>query len=234
MTDSPATITNKEIYALQGQFSAKPENYTKPIRVYLDVNGVIQPDVRTLEELEQRFPDAVDIDVLPVASWHEPTKLDRVKFWWDKAVISRLAELSRHPLVDIVWLTDWRVSAPHALDELLEIHSVGYLDWQRKMSDYGQSFKKVAIIEEQEKAPSKFIWIDDRANVPYASHPHIFAEEEHEIEWKFDEEGKPLNVEEKYIDLIPTSQFLNVITKATQGLTMEDMDAIEAWVKENS
>lgn len=231
---SPLTITQEEYKSLISKFSVSPSSYTKPIRIYMDVDGVIKPSVKSQEELEERFPNAVDIDVVPHYSWDDPMNLLRGKFWWNEEVVARLAELSRHPHIDFVWLTDWRVSAPTALDELLGIQSIGYLDWEKKFSDYSQAFKRVAILEEQEESPSKFIWVDDRANFPRGGAPHVFADEKDDYEWEFDEEGEPIgDASDAYYDEIAPSQYLNVITDKYQGLTLEDIVRIEEWVKNN-
>lgn len=156
-------------------------------------------------------------------------------FWWDSEVGARLAALSHSPYVDFVWLTDWRVSAPHALDKLLGINSVGYLDWQRKFSDYNQTFKRHAILEEQEESPSKFIWIDDRANKVIGGAPHIFMHEKYDYDLEFDDETGDLigDIADAFDELIPQSQFLNVVTDANAGLTLADLDHIEKWVADN-
>lgn len=195
----PTTMSRKAVLDLMEYFSVKPSDYTKPIRLYVDVNGVVEP-IATEEELAKGDLEIAEIDAIPNLSWEDEVTLNHGRFWWNKPVIERLAALSRHPKVDFVWLTDWRVGAPHALDPLLGIESVGYLDWQRKFSDYGQSFKRVAIEEEQEEAPSKFIWVDDRAN-------------EYEIE---------------------DVDYLNIVTNGRIGLTMAEMDIIEAWVEANA
>jgi hypothetical protein len=234
MDKSPLTISNKEYYKIETKLSVGPFDYTKPLRLYCDVNGVIQPGVRSEEELQERFPDAIEIDVLPHHSWEDPLHLDRGMFWWDKEVIDRLAALSRSPHVDLVWLTDWRVSAPYSLDSLLGIESIGFLDWQRKFTDYNQSFKRRAIIEEQEQSPSKFIWVDDRANLPYGTAPHPFSEEKDDYDWQFDDEGNEIGDNaDAYEESIPASQFLNVITDNNRGLTMEELDTIEKWIENN-
>lgn len=231
---SPLTITQEEYSKLTAKFSVTPSSYTKPIRLYMDVDGVVKPSVKSQEELDTRFPNAVEIDVLPHYSWENPMNLWRGKFWWNEEVVARLAELSRSPHIDFVWLTDWRVSAPTTLDELLGIESIGYLDWQRKFSDYSQSFKRVAIQEEQEESPSKFIWVDDRANIPYGDAPHVFADENDDYEWEYDDEGEPVgDTSDAYYDQIPASRYLNVITDKYQGLTIADIDSIEEWVKKN-
>lgn len=234
MADSHLTITPEEYSKFDAQFSTKPSDYTKPIRFYCDVDGVIKPGVRSQEELDRRFPNAVEIDVLPPFSHLNPLPLHKGRFWWDEQVIDRLAALSRSPHVDFVWLTDWRVSAPHALDKLLGIQSIGFLDWERKFSDYNQVFKRYAILDEQKESSSKFIWVDDRANRPYGGAPHVFSEEKDGYEWEYDENGDIVgDVSDGYTDLIPASQYLNVITDNNAGLTLQELDMIEKWIKNN-
>lgn len=233
MDKSPLTISRKEFLVLDSKFSVAPSDYTKPIRLYCDVNGVIQPGIRSEEELQKRFPEAKVIDALPHYGWEDPLHYERGQFWWDKEAMDRLAALSKSPHIDFVWLTDWRVSAPYTLDEMLGIKSIGFLDWERKFTDYNQSFKRRAILEEQEKSPSKFIWIDDRANLPYGGAPHPFADEKDDYEW-FDNEGNEIgNAADAYEEEIPASQFLNVITNNNLGLTLPELDTIEEWIKNN-
>lgn len=236
MTLEPPSISNKRYTELHSQYSVTPARYSKPIRFYCDVDGVIKPEPRvsSREELEMLFPNALEIDVLPPYSFHDPLPLKKGLFWWDAEVIERLGALSRSPHVDFVWLTDWRVSAPHALDALLGIESIGFLDWDRKFSDYNQVFKREAIIEEQEEAPSKFIWLDDRANRPYGIAPHPFAEEKYDFEFDYDDDGEIIgDVAEGYDVLIPATRFLNITTDSTVGVTLTEVEIIEEWVKKN-
>lgn len=233
MDKSPLTISREEFLKLDNKFRVSPSDYTKPIRLYCDVNGVIQPGMRSQEELNERYPDAQVIDALPHYGWEDPLHYERGKFWWDIEAMDRLAALSRSPHIDFVWLTDWRVSAPYTLDEMLGIKSIGFLDWERKFTDHNQSFKRRAIIEEQEVSPAKFIWIDDRANLSYGGAPHPFADEKDDYEWEYDKEGNESNSSEAYEELIPASRFLNVITNNNLGLTLPELDTIEKWVENN-
>jgi hypothetical protein len=116
----------------------------------------------------------------------------------------------------------------------LGIQSIGFLDWERKFSDYNQVFKRYAILDEQKESSSKFIWVDDRANRPYGGAPHVFSEEKDGYEWEYDENGDIVgDVSDGYTDLIPASQYLNVITDNNAGLTLQELDMIEKWIKNN-
>lgn len=232
----PRTISVAEIRSLSKNLAVKPSDYTKPIRFYVDVDGVVMPYAYSDDEIAERFPDAVDIDIIP-SSWgsDDTTNFQSGKFWYNKEIIARLAALSHSPHVDFVWLTAWRAAAPHALDELLGIKSLGYLPWEKKMSDHSQFFKQIAILKEQEVAPSKFVWIDDRANVPAWNAPHFFTTEKRDHEFEFDETGKIIgDISEGYIDLIPAQQYLNIITHPNVGLTTYQLDEMEKWVEENA
>ena len=232
----PGTISQKELAELRKTLAVSPDSYTKPVRIYCDVDGVIFPEVRSMDEVAERFPEAVVIETIPANPvWEDPLPLTRMLFWWDKGVVARLAALSHSPNVDFVWLSSWRVSAPHQLDALLGIKSVGYLPWQRKMADYAHAFKREAVLEDQKASPSDFVWIDDHANIPWGGIPHVFAEENDDFEFEYDDDLNLIGDEsEAYTHLIPQDRFLSVVTSARSGLTGEELDMIEAWVAEHA
>ena len=62
----------------------------------------------------------------------------------------------------------------------------------------------------------------------------MFAYENDDYEWEFDDEGEPVgDTSNAYYDEIPPSQYLNVITDKYQGLTIAEIVTIEEWVKKN-
>lgn len=242
--------TASTLQEIVDRLNVTPERYQEvnadAIRIYLDVNGVIIPDLES-EEAYNQFPGKklVVKDIKePNYYWEadEPFTLKDMPIWFDPEAIERLATLSHDPRVVIVWLTDWRWHAPFSLDEALGMKTLGYLDWQRKFTDYNQVFKGVAIKEEQEASPSKFIWIDDRANRKTYDDLPYFTTQLMEHPWIVDDEDEP----ESYADRevfkyhgadyrvdIPVERYLSVTTKNTKGLTMKELDLIEEWIDDN-
>lgn len=206
------TMTLDEVAAHNADLAVNPADYSKPIRLYLDVDGVVSPFVRTVEDMAERFPEAPEVSFIPVGlPWSGEVQLVTGLFAYDPTITQRLSDLSHSPLVDVVWLTSLRANAPMVLDELLNIKSLGYLPWQMKMADYAQSFKQVAIVEEQEEYPSKFIWIDDVANKTYADSPLFYPE-----------------------DIIADNQYLSITTNSFAGLTHSQLDLVDKWIAANT
>lgn len=234
MTNTPRFLSRAELEQLDARWRVSPSTYTKPFRLYCDVDGVIKPSLREDEDFDQFLPLAVDIDVLPQPEWLDSNEVQKGEFYWNSDVIERLATLSRSPHIDFVWLTDRRLSAPYALDELLGIESIGYLHWESNFPDWSQAFKRVAVQEDQKAAPCKFIWLDDRGNFPYGDAPHIFAVENDDFAIQFDDNLTLIEeTANPYRDIIPIAQYLSITTEPRTGLTMEHLDTVEAWVKEN-
>lgn len=222
------TIALNEYQRIYDATAVSPASYKKPVRIYCDINGVIQPEGRSPEELYRYQIHTTDVDVFPLdpsmffGTGRMPVR--QLSFWWNPAIIERLADLTRSPDVDFVWFTSWRVSAPYALDELLGLNSLGFLDWHYERNDRIQAHKKVQIIEDQKNSPSKFIWLDDRANIPPKGQSNPFASIQYD----------GATGQSSQIDRISSNQFLNIITSAKTGITMENLDAMETWVKANT
>lgn len=219
------TITRSRLAELFAALTAKPTNYNKPVRIYCDVDGVIQPLV-SIDELENPSDYVqVELKVIPHNSgWSEEIELRTTTFFYNKAIVERLSALSRSPFVDFVWLTSWRINAPLVLDEVLNIKSVGMLDWQLKLGDHSQHFKSVAIEEEQAAAPAPYVWIDDHANLTIGDgsndepiYPWLILDDEDE------DDVKNASVEH-----------LRVTTAGRTGLVHDEIDLIENWVQEHA
>lgn len=206
------------------QYEVDTKKYRNNLRIYLDVDGVITPYYNH----EQGAPEGYRVAQLNVDNYNlmnsgNPTQA--VQFAWNESVIERLAVLSHNPKVDLVWLTAWKHNAPKHLDLLLNITSLGFLDWSIKLSDYTQVFKKVAIEEDQELNPSQFIWVDDIANrtdYGYHSGGELFSK----LLW--DEETGQASGE--YEVIIAPERYLTITPNSFVGLTHSNMDDIEAYV----
>lgn len=245
LTPVESSYTYEDYLELSKSLKVTPEKLTKPFRVYADVDGMIFPYARSKEDAES-FDRAEFIKTLDV-DWSNGNKvMERTGLvWWDDKAAKRLSELSKNPLVDFVWLTSFNMNAPYAIDELLDIESVGFLPWSLKMSDYNQSFKGVAIRRLNSLKPAKFIWLDDRANYfnpNYSS--HYFADFQ---DIKYDDDGNRIILTEdprkKGMDYIhddfdnfkiTSSDYLNINTDEYIGITLEDYDTIDKWIKDNS
>lgn len=210
-------ISLAEHAKIYDKYMVDTSKYSKPVRLYLDVDNVVIPQPHNEEEANRYRQDAVEVEVFKQRGWEVVGKESGL-IWWNKPVIARLAALSHSPDVDVVWLTSWRENAPYVLDDLLGIKSLGFLPWQHKMADYAQSFKGVAIEEDQQDYPSKFVWLDDLANISWDGLPYFTREE-----WDTNET----------IDTISPSDYLSIVVDKYAGLTMENMDTVESWVADN-
>lgn len=215
--------------ALLSTFVARSEKMVKPFRLYVDVDGVIMPYTYSEEEFNA-LDEQVQIEVYST----KPTPLGEVpetvigNFGFNTFVAEKLSEWSKRDDVDFVWLTAWRSNAPLALDDVLHVDSVGYLPWQMKMADYQQSFKGVAIVEDQEKNPSKFVWIDDVANISgYGSDLPYFTDQD--WIWTKDTPEDEDGVEELTHRINP-DQYLTITPKQTVGLSLEDIACVDTWL----
>jgi hypothetical protein len=245
--EAVGSITHEEYKELDDKLKAGPHKYTKRIRMYVDVDGVVMPFIYSQEDLDKL--DGQDtINVLNTNKWYGSDDTDIIsgRFVYNKFVAAKLSEWSHRDDVDFIWLTSWRINAPYALDEHLNIKSVGYLPWDKKMSDYNHAFKRVAIAEEQAEFPSKFIWLDDFANKRREdSRIPVFTEGYYDSRWvedldseiddftgehggHFEELG--LVIEKEIID---PEQYLSITTKDTVGLSEKDISAIDDWLLAN-
>lgn len=239
------TLTPTEYKALAEELTVDPTKYTKRFRLYVDVDGVVMPDFLTMEQYEVMDSEAY-IETISLEYWTEPAKITRSLFVYNKKVAEKLSEWSHRDDVDFVWVTAWRENAPYALDSLLNVKSVGFLPWAKKMSDYTQVFKEIAIEEDQQENPSKFVWIDDIAIRPRYKEIPVFTEGEYEYDYiqlpdaKYDDfigDYEETAIEKGFVvtkERIPAENYLTVIPKSTVGLTDSEMDTIDRWLNTNS
>jgi pullulanase/glycogen debranching enzyme len=179
-----------------------------PHRVYCDVDGVaalfysetdfdelfrLNLDMETLGNSYARLNNCVFFEL-------EPRSVD---ISWNSYSTEKLSELSWQEDVDFIWLTTWRHEAPNKLDNLFNIHSAGYLEWNdQKGSDIG---KLDALLKAESINPSqKFVWIDDTATTEQA-----------------EKQFMSLNFE--YITRTPRS---------AEGITPTDIQQIQQFFKE--
>lgn len=236
------TLTEKEYSALNHEFAVTPEKYTKPIRMYVDVDGVVAPFVYSEEDYDM-LDGRNTLQVVDIKNFFvEPLNIVERSFVYRKKVVQKLSEWSHRDDIDFVWLTSWRFNAPYALDKIMNIKSVGYLPWERHKSDYIQSFKRIAIEGEQKLSPSKFVWLDDFANEQRYPEIPVFTEGYYEYEEVPDPNGKwddflgkiettieeVAFIEEK--EIIQPDQYLSLTTKSYLGLTDSHISMIDVWL----
>jgi hypothetical protein len=211
-----------------------PGAYTKPFRVYCDVDGVVMPFITSQESIDQ-LDGSGDITVFNYTGYGFEKVNDR--FYFKKKTAEFLSELSHRDDVDFVWLTAWRENAPYALDALLGVESVGYLDWKIKRSDFSHRGKGEAILEDQKESPSKFIWLDDFANRRESAMDHtpnlpFFTKEE--LDWPEDDEDWNADPVITLTHGIHPAQYLAITTDSYVGLVDEHFVAINNWIDENN
>lgn len=215
------SITRTELRAFMAALTVKRSAYSKPVRIYCDMDGVVQPLV-SIDAMENPS-DYVQMEVKvipPNTGWADEVELVTTTFSYNKAIVERLSALSHSPLVDFVWHTSWRINAPLVMDAALNIKSVGFLDWQMKLGDHSHYFKTVAIEEEQAESPSPYIWIDDHANVTYND-----ENDEPPCKWVLDEEDEAEATPVEHLIVTPAGR---------TGLISDEMDLIESWVQEHA
>jgi len=202
--------------------------YTKPIRIYCDVDGVVMPVIKTFEELD-RLDGSNEITIYDIKRGYYTYYPDAPPvmtglFVYNKFVAEKLAEWSKRDDVDFVWLTAWKHNAPYAIDEALGIKSVGFLQWQVNGSDlYPHIGKGWSISDDQKASPSKFVWIDDFANVstylgddvPYFSRIKRNRE----------------TFEKSIVHEIDPSSYLNLTTNGSLGLTEKEINQVDMWLQ---
>ena len=254
--ESVGSYTGEEFWALHQKLVTGPDKYTKPIRVYCDVDGVIMPFINEQEDIDRLDGDAT----IKVTTHHGFTNglvnVVEGRFLYSKAVAAKLSEWSHREDVDFIWLTAWRFNAPYALDELLNIKSSGFMEWNNSPSDYNQVFKRIAIEDEQKISPSKFIWLDDLANKTrdYAGGSYavdsepipVFTRGEYNYEYdesfveELDENGYRINEQEVTVTFVPKGEYidperyLSLTTDSYVGLSEKEISQVDAWLAKES
>jgi len=205
------------------QLEVDPSKYSRPIRIYGDVDGVISPYFHSREEAEAHKPQRSFMFERwsPSVQDYEGARYD---FQWDEFAVNKYREWSLNPNVDFVWLTSLRHNAPKFLDPFAGIESIGYLPWTDKLGDHDQSFKKVAVEEDQESHPSKFVWIDDMANI--ASYGEALF-----VNWDTEREVDGVYV---YDEIIKSTEYLAITPNKYVGLTPEHAAQVDAFIARNS
>jgi len=246
----PIEMTIDEYHSLVSSLTIDPSKLTAPIRLYVDVDGVLLPFIRNEEELNE-FSSVIKTSILN-SDFNKNFTESFHYHPYHKKVIERVAQLSKNPMIDFVFLTSWNFNAVRSIAKSFGIETAGFLPWALKMSDHNQSFKGVAIERLEEKSPSHFVWIDDLANrVRDPSMSHYFShypdlrydsetgefasisyEEYKEYEklhtfskWTIEDE----NAVEPY--RIPKNSYLSITTNSYSGLTMSELDVIEEWIE---
>ena len=204
-------------------FAVNPDNYTKPIRLYFDVDGVVSPFFLT-DSMRAAHKPAETVRIERTMGYNHEEQ--DYRFEWLDFVAEKIAEWSKLDSVDFVWLTTWDKNAPKVLDPLLGIESIGYLPWIKKMGDHSHSFKKRAVEDDQGAYPSKFVWVDDLATQTYGDEG-LFEDEDFE-EFK----KSKFYIPEPGDDLpkITADQYLAITPNKYVGLTHEHIASIEAFI----
>lgn len=224
------TIPEAEFKKLTQHLQATPQSCQAPFRIYLDVDGVIQPVIPARELLE--LPAYIPATLFKNTYW-DPVTVKEGRFYYHPDVIERLAGLSKRTDVDVVWLTSWMESAPYSLDKPLGIQSAGFLQWQDNRGDlsYYQPNKGHAILLDQEVNPSKFVWVDDKANRTTEAQPDYFTHSRRVQNGQApDLYDRSIPPAYEQVAEIESDQYLTVTTLPDVGLTMEDLDRIEEWI----
>lgn len=249
------SLTEEEYWDLRNNLVTGPEKYTKPIRIYCDVDGVVMPFINDQEDLDRLDGDAT----IQITTWQgfgsDTINITESRFLYHKAVAAKLSEWSHRDDVDFIWLTAWRFNAPYSLDKLLNIKSSGFMEWDEKRSDYNQAFKRFAIEEEQKVSPSKFIWLDDIANktryyengcpdeelaVPVFTHGSYNYEYDKHFVAELDKKGQQINEQEVTMTFIPKNvridpkQYLSLTTDSYVGLSEKEISQVDAWLSAES
>lgn len=192
------------------------------------MDGVIAPFTSFNDPLEN-VDSEITVDVYSPTFWFnndEEIEPRKIVLSYRKKAVEFLSELSFHPLIDFVWLTAWRFNAPNIFDEKFNINSIGYLPWQNKRSDYNHVFKRVAILEDQEKHPSKFIWFEDLANKPETSwnetNEPIIGSAFTVFDWRNNYERT---------EKIPLNQYLSIHCDHNIGLTDKQIIETQEWLE---
>lgn len=195
-----------------GELHVDPRSYRNRVRVYCDVDGVVRPEFET----ETGYMKADVRETIHIEELDKP-----YTFVSYSHIIERIRELSQRPDLDFVWLTSWRDKAPRYLDPLFGIESLGYLDFDLRMSDYSQMFKRTAIIKDQKKNPSSFVWLEDVANAPYSPYENsglysLFA--------------FPPSTISKGSIAIPEDRYLSIHVDSYEGYTDQQDAIVNDWI----
>jgi hypothetical protein len=200
-------------YQLVDSVTVNPDEYSKPIRFYVDIDGVFLP----FSSKDNSSYTATSIFLKEDNNVHPPIEEnEQMTFRYNSYVAEKFSEWSYHDKIDFVWLTAWRHQAPAALDPAFNIHSLGFLPWEKKLSDYNQAFKSIALREDQEQYPSHFVWIDDVANI----------RREYDEKPFFDPE------ENGFHTPIPSDRYMSITTDSYEGLTLPQIERIDNWVNQ--
>ena len=218
------TISRENVEKLLSDLAVNPENYNKKIRVYCDVDGVIQPFIYREEDLEA-LDKHIDAEYIEYYLWDDEVKIKEGLFYFRENVQKFLSELSLE--TDFVWLTAWKMNAPRTLDHQMNIKSLGYLPWEIRRSDYNHYFKRSAIEADQKENPSKFIWLEDMANKNTFSDGQLFKK-------PIVPKNYSLGDERKYKKLIPKNRYCSINTNSYIGLMDEEIDRVWKWIRKNS
>lgn len=219
-----------EIDRLHIELMTDSESYTKPVRIYCDVDGVIRPYVHR-DTPEEEIPEleSADIEIFNLRGFDWNEKSSGV-FSYSKTAAEKLSALSHRDDVDFVWLTSWKVNAPYVLDELLNIKSVGFLDWQSQVSAFEHAPRGWSILDDQELSPSYFLWIDDVANrrgfhyddegkpLPYFSHVG-------------NGEGLPDDAIRPLVHHLDPDKYLTITTDKYTGFTEAEYSQAVRWIE---
>ena len=196
----------EEFVALDKRSQVAIETYSKPVRFYSDVDGVL---ALYFDTLAARAAHANHARVNLLQPSYGSINVKPLDIEWNQIASDALSKYSHSSQIDFVWLTQWRLNAPLVLDPLFNIKSKGYLPWASSPTDYNQFFKAVALLEDQKIAPSSFVWIDDIATTANAV---AFLEREG----------------------LDMSRALIIRTEMTSGLTIEHMKQVGQFLLERS
>ncbi len=123
------------------------------VKLISDVDGVFFAHGLSLAD-----PNVIEKDILfhkDLPDSKPMIRTETVKF--DKRVPQFFHDLG----IEITWLTGWKSAAPRVLDNLFDIKSTGFLDWDQQLPD--EIGKVIAIQEFILNDPEPFIWLEDQA-----------------------------------------------------------------------
>lgn len=134
-------------------------------------------------------------------------KVDGIRVMWSVELIERLNTLGHHPDVQIVWATDWRLSASETLAGVIGADSAhwGLLDPSDALLEDTRRWWKHDFIREyiEKHEPTRSVWVDD--NIHNAKNARYWLQERGQ-------------------------NFLAIPTNGYHGLTQRQMALIEAYL----